>query len=92
MDDVVKTLLRKTQNVQQKVWGDVRKFGDEVKFWLLMEKFYGYALPGRDLSSLVTFFIMTYLAKQTIRLNCLMIGSIMSAIKPLMSLCKWING
>ena len=65
VDDVIKTLLRDENNSNGKGWHNIQRFGNEEKFWLLLEKFYGYALPEKDLTSLVTFFMMTYLAKQS---------------------------
>src|SRR5690625_2351113 len=64
IDDILKSLLRKLNEEDHKTWENMKKYGNEDKFWLLIEKYYGYSLPEKSLDSLLKFLIITYLSQQ----------------------------
>ncbi|RDW17509.1 BREX-1 system phosphatase PglZ type A [Oceanobacillus arenosus] len=64
MDDIVKTLFQKFKENGNTVMENISKYGNEVTFWELVEKYYGYTETDKSLQSLLTFFILTYLFEQ----------------------------
>lgn len=69
MDDIIRTLMRKEKEGDHAAWENIQKYGDEATFWLLVEKYYGYTLPEKSLQSLLTFFMLTYLAQQNLAID-----------------------
>lgn len=65
IDDILRTLLRKQKDGDNTAWENIQKYGSEEKFWLLMEKYYGYVQVEKSLRSLLTFLIITYLGQQS---------------------------
>ncbi len=64
LDDILKTMFIKYEDKDDTVWESIRKYGDEEKFWQLVEKYYGYTLPEQSLQHLLIFFMLTYLSQQ----------------------------
>src|SRR5690625_3625781 len=60
MDEILKALFFHEQTGKYAAWNMIRKFGNEEKFWALVEKHYGYTLHEKSLQKLLTFFMMTY--------------------------------
>lgn len=63
MDEIVKKLMKDEQLEGNPTWEDVRKYGNEEKFWFLVEKYYGYSLKERTIKSLIIFFMLTHLSQ-----------------------------
>ncbi|NMA73811.1 MAG: BREX-1 system phosphatase PglZ type A [Bacteroidales bacterium] len=64
LDDILKTIFKKHLNQDYSFLEAIKKYGDESKFWLIIEKYYGYVDKNRSLDSLLTFLILTYLNEQ----------------------------
>jgi len=60
LDDITRSLLSSQKKSENVLMENIQKFGDEDKFWLLAEKYYGYNLTERTLESLATFLLLTY--------------------------------
>ncbi len=69
MDEILKALFASEQSGESEAWKMIKKFGNEEKFWELVEKYYGYTLDEKSLHSLLTFFMMTYVTEQNVDLN-----------------------
>src|SRR5690625_3879396 len=64
LDEILKTIFKKHANQDYSGIEAIQKYGDETRFWLLIEKYYGYVDKDRSLDSLLTFLILTYLNEQ----------------------------
>lgn len=69
MDEILKALFASEQSGEYEAWKMIKKFGNEEKFWALVEKYYGYTLEEKSLQSLLTFFMMTYVTEQNVDIN-----------------------
>ncbi|RWR14658.1 BREX-1 system phosphatase PglZ type A [Siminovitchia fortis] len=64
LDDILRRLFSKYKDNDESARDRIRKYGDEEKFWWLVEKYYGYTLPDRSIRELLIFFMLTYLSEQ----------------------------
>lgn len=64
MDDIIRTLMNREKEEDHTAWENIRKYGDEKTFWLLVEKYYGYISQEKSLQALLTFLMLTYLSQQ----------------------------
>lgn len=69
MDEMLKALFASEQSGEYEAWKMIKKFGNEEKFWALVEKYYGYTLEEKSLQSLLTFFMMTYVTEQNVDIH-----------------------
>ncbi|CAM3140152.1 BREX-1 system phosphatase PglZ type A [Filibacter tadaridae] len=64
LDDIIRTLFKLHGDEMHIAWNIIEKYGDIETFWLLAERYYGYSLKEKSLSSLLNHFVLTYLSEQ----------------------------
>ncbi|GAA4075227.1 BREX-1 system phosphatase PglZ type A [Amphibacillus indicireducens] len=64
LDEVLKTIFRKHLAGDHSTIDSIRKYGDETRFWALIEKYYAYVNHDKSINTLLTFLILTYLNEQ----------------------------
>lgn len=69
LDEILRALFTDIVEKRYDTWGKIQKFGNETKFWALIEKYYGYHLEEKSLEALLTFFMMTYTVEQSVDIN-----------------------
>lgn len=66
LDEILRALFTDIVEKRYDAWKQIQKFGNEKRFWALIEKYYGYHLKEKSLEALLTFFMMTYTVEQNV--------------------------
>ncbi|MDU7150109.1 MAG: BREX-1 system phosphatase PglZ type A [Clostridium sp.] len=59
MEEIVKFLIKDYLNGSNKVYEDIKKFGNEDALWTLLEKYYGYSFEERSLERFMAMLLVT---------------------------------
>lgn len=59
MEEIVKSLIKDYLNGSNKIYEDIKKFGNEDALWTLLEKYYGYSFEERSLERFMSMLLVT---------------------------------
>lgn len=59
MEEIVKSLIKDYLDESNKIYEDIKKFGNEDALWALLEKYYGYSFEERSLERLMAMLLVT---------------------------------
>lgn len=59
MEEIVKSLIKDYLNGSNKIYEDIKKFGNEDALWTLLEKYYGYSFEERSLERFMAMLLVT---------------------------------
>ena len=59
MEEIVKFLIKDYLNGSNKIYEDIKKFGNEDALWTLLEKYYGYSFEERSLERFMAMLLVT---------------------------------
>ena len=59
MEEIVKALIKDYLDGSNKVYEDIRKFGNEDDLWTLLERHYGYPFEERSLERFIAMLLVT---------------------------------
>ena len=64
LDDITRSLLMNALDERNVLWENIEKYGDVETLWQLVERYYGYPLKERSMSSLLIYFLLASLSEQ----------------------------
>ena len=59
IEEIVKALIKDYLNESNKIYEDIKKFGNEDVLWMLLEKYYGYSFEEKSLERFMAMLLIT---------------------------------